>query len=272
MTLQPVFDLANAEVIHAVPSNEFTLAGLPPDLHEFVDWDGPLGPMFDHPLHREINMRMTAALPERRYDDVVIPAGLASIGFVIDEKTKERDGAAFCGDWRSYVFVHHRPYRVEALLHVIRRVGASRIWPLVGDVWTDSESNMASADEWADIWSHAYDHKQGGFRKCFKRVMGAADRRAYEALPEVVTCYRGCRAEHHVYGYSWTLDREKAVWFARRHSRSGSGIVAKVEVHKSVVLAYFGSRKEAEVVLDIDYLDEVAELQHLEAPALANAA
>lgn len=270
MSLQPVFDLANAEVIHMRPLDEFTLDGLAPELHQFVDRNGPSGPMFDHPLYRDMHMLVTAAMPARRdYRDIEIPAGLARINAIIEEQIKCRAEAATCGQWGRYVFVHYRPYRVDALLNAIQRVGASRLWHLVGQVWRDSEDNMASAIEWGEIWSHAYDGKHGGFRKCFERVMGAPDRRAYDALPEFLTCYRGCKEEHHAYGYSWTIDREKAEWFARR--RIGAGIVAKTQVHKSVVLAYFSDRKESEVVLDIDYIEGV-EITHLEAPALAKAA
>jgi hypothetical protein len=137
-------------------------------------------------------------------------------------------------------------------LQVIKRVGASKVWPLVGHVWRDSESIAQSADEWEEVWSHAYD-RDGNFRKGHRRVMSAPDRRVYDALPKFVTIYRGCESEDYVCGYSWTLDRERAEWFARRFS--SGGVVAKAEVHKSVILAYFSERNESEIVVDVDFLN-----------------
>ena len=80
--------------------------------------------------------------------------------------------------------------------------------------------------------------------------MSAKDRRTYEALPEFINAYRGCFDADDVMAYSWTLDRGKAEWFARRKRMMGTPVVAKVNVHKSFVLAYFSDRNESEVVLD----------------------
>jgi len=247
--------------IFPVPLEEFTLDGLDPSLHEFVNWDGHFGPVFDHPLYRDTHLRITAAMPEREgWPDKtkIVPAGLKQINEIIEFQSnllKEFENAR---RWQHYVFTYHRPYRVDALLRVVERVGASKLWPLVGYVWHDSESNMQSADEWNEIWSRAYD-RHGDFRKCFRKVMGAADRRIYDGLPTMITAYRGCFDENDTMAYSWTLNRETAEWFARRKRFHGAPVVAKVKVHKSFVLAYFGSRNESELVLDytqgLDYYD-----------------
>ncbi|MGK9053117.1 hypothetical protein [Neorhizobium petrolearium] len=241
--------MLDQRVIHSLPLSKFNLEGLDPTLRSFVDWNGRHGPVFDHPLYRDTAMTLTAAMPADWPEGSNSPAGLARINEVVAHKKALADGFRRARKWEAYVFTHHRPYRVDALLEAVREVGASRLWPLVGHVWRDSESNMQSEDEWAEIWSHAYD-RHGRFRKCHKRVMSAKDQRTFEAFPEILTVYRGCFSEDDVIAYSWTLDREKAEWFARRKRWNGSPVVAKVEVHKSAALAYFSDRNESEVVLD----------------------
>ncbi len=52
---------------------------------------------------------------------------------------------------------------------------------------------------------------------------------------------------------SWTLDRNKAVWFAQRYSvltELGAPKLAEATVRKRDILAYFNGRKEKEVVVD----------------------
>lgn len=247
-TTQTPVATASDHKVHSVSLSDFTLEGLAPELHKFVCWNGHFGPSFDHPLYRDVTMLSTAAAPAGFFHPDC-PGGLSRINEIVAAQQRAVEDFERKQKWGAYVFSHHRPYRVDALLSVIQRVGISRLWRLVSDVWIDSESTMQSADEWAEIWMRAYD-KHGNLRKCFKKVMGAKDLRVYETLPDIVTAYRGCFDEYDSMAYSWTLDREVAEWFAKRKRWKGNPIVAKVEVPKSFVLAYFDGRREAEVVLD----------------------
>jgi hypothetical protein len=58
------------------------------------------------------------------------------------------------------------------------------------------------------------------------------------------------RTKRSIRGLSWTLDRDKAIWFAKRFSMLPRLTPRLVEgfVHKRHVLAYFGGRKEKEIV------------------------
>jgi hypothetical protein len=255
-------DMRRSYTVIPVDRASFPINDLDEELRAYVV-DGAFGLSFDHPLYRDIHILFTANMPAEQYSDLSwAPAGLARINEIIRRKKKELSDAEAKGDWGSYVFIHHRPYRVDALLNVIRRRGASRLWPLVRHVWTNSESNMQSWFEWSEIWSHAYT-RNGNFRRCFRNFMRPVDRRTYDNLPEVITAYRGCADEDEVEGYSWTLDRGRAEWFARRATHRGPGIVATVNVHKSVALAYLSDRQESEIILDIEYLHEDIQVESL---------
>lgn len=101
----------------------------------------------------------------------------------------------------------------------------------------------------AFLWSHAYDN-EGRFKPGFNRIMSAKERRFYKAMPETITVYRGCFDASDTMAYSWTLDRKMAEWFARRRRSQGHPVIAKMDVPKSVVLAYFSEMNESEVVID----------------------
>lgn len=213
--------------------------------------------MFDHPLHRDISFGHTMLRPEMPMGDgTVFPAGPAFTNLVVQEKAEFALESWSTRKWGAYIFTHHRPYRVDALLRVINEVGVSKVWPLVGDVWIDSESIHASSEEWEEIWSLAY-APDGTFRRSFRKVMAMADQRAFAALPETIVAYRGCACQEGIYSFSWTLSYETASWFARRFARgNASPVVAKIRIPKSVVLAHFNTRNEAEIVLNPDSLIE----------------
>ena len=94
-TIAKIEDCADKGIpIHPVPLEDLTLDGLHPELHEYVVWDGPFGPMFDHPLVRDMFLQFTAGRPEFRpfgNDGVVIPAGLEAINDAVEQSRKCRE-------------------------------------------------------------------------------------------------------------------------------------------------------------------------------------
>ena len=74
----------------------------------------------------------------------------------------------------------------------------------------------------------------------------------YESLPEEVTVYRGVTSYNRKKekALSWTLDYEKAVWFANRFS-TGTGEVWTMTVPKKRILCYFDGGSEQEAIVDL---------------------
>ena len=115
-----------------------------------------------------------------------------------------------------------------------RRLDQQTINELIDTVWTTQEFPHQWRDEWAEIWN-AYEiseENQQLIAELFKE-------------PRVI--YRG----GHRQGLSWTLDRNKAVWFAEQRRGSGaSEIHERVTTAKEVKMIYLTDRDEQEVVLD----------------------
>jgi hypothetical protein len=77
--------------------------------------------------------------------------------------------------------------------------------------------------------------------------MWAKDRRALEGLADKIEVWRGCKKKSHIQGgLSWTVDKDGALWFARRFAEAG--YLGRGVVLKEKVWAYLGDRKESEIV------------------------
>lgn len=91
------------------------------------------------------------------------------------------------------------------------------------------------------------------FRKAPKEYLMQPEELAYyQALPEELDVYRGVAVGRKYLGLSWTDDVEKARWFMHRFDTDEKkGRLLKAHVRKDKVIAYFNSRNEKELVLDI---------------------
>ena len=78
--------------------------------------------------------------------------------------------------------------------------------------------------------------------------MDKEEREYLKKLPNQVWIYRGASDKN---GLSWTLDREKAEWFAQRnqHFMGEEMKVFEKKVHKNRIFAYLNGRKEQEIIL-----------------------
>ena len=121
-----------------------------------------------------------------------------------------------------------------------------------------SEKDRAEALKFAWITSENMNHdaniKQHDIQKMFQEVnkeylMSASDFRKYKSLSNEFIVYRGIQHNAKEEGFSWTLSKEKAEWFASRFNNHGK--VVKRKVHKKDVLAYIDDLGEQEIILNI---------------------
>lgn len=78
--------------------------------------------------------------------------------------------------------------------------------------------------------------------------MNARERRAFKRLPDEITVYRGVGDGNTINGMSWTLDRDKAIWFAT--SNTEPPVLLTGRAKKSDAHALLLGRKEKEIVLE----------------------
>lgn len=197
---------------------------LSPELVPYI-MEGSFGPYINHPLVQSIPH---SPVMNRRAN------------LMLAHKKEALEEALATGKWNSVVFLHERPFRLNALLeHVPSDIPPSEYWPIVSSVWTDSENIWQNVDVWMDLWAAPYHSPE--------LIMDEDEMAAFNALPELITVYRGTQKGLPL-GLSWTTDRERAEWFANRFGRDDP-VVTEGTVNKGDVLAYFLGRGESEIVV-----------------------
>ncbi len=145
------------------------------------------------------------------------------------------------GAWGTFVYLHERPYRWPALRDIAKRVPTAKYWPIVGDIWTDSE-NIFEEAAMVRACLEGYGHDLA----LRPSMMSEKERLALAGMPATMVIWRGVKTRDMGHGMSWTRARAKAVWFACRFT--DAGYLWKAEVRREHVLAYFEGRGEQEIV------------------------
>lgn len=96
------------------------------------------------------------------------------------------------------------------------------------------------------------------FKKCDKTtLMDEQEYQIYKDFSEFLTVYRGVGINRNPHGLSWTTDYDKAKWFAHRFdTHQKQGYLLKADIIKGDILAYFDTRNESEVVVNVFNLKE----------------
>lgn len=209
------------------------------DLADYVT-DGPIGaPMIKHKL-----------IIELFFD----PARCALINTRYEAKKAAIERMLANREWANYVMMHERPFRLDALLLVLSRGLRDEPHEVIGDalhqVWTDSENIFENFELWYELF------EDETLAPAWCASMDDEERTKLAALPEEVTIYRGYKHSESMSGFSWTLKRSRAVWFANRWKREDDEPkVVTGTVHRDDILAYYSGRNEDEVVVFPDVVE-----------------
>lgn len=127
-----------------------------------------------------------------------------------------------------------------------------------------------------EVYTDSEDFDQMFFLPLFKKVkeedevllVSEEDKKRYESLPDRVVIHRGMREGENIKKkLSYTLSFDKAVFFADRHSnQSEKGVVVSVVINKCEILAVITQRKEDEVIIDPENLEDITIVQDVNGP------
>ena len=221
-------------------------------------------PIYRHPLY--VGFGLPDDLPPMGpYKNMglrgVLTAKVAAFNKAVDEK-----------DWERCLWITERPFRVNFLYELLdthEHVNDADKAMLIKEAWTDSESPHVNNDVWRDWfrWLHQYlldNPRSGGARRLVysageweAREKLIADKASPQDVDGTIIVYRGtCSNEGTApgdeRGLSWTLDREKAVWFATRFAKLGKRgipLVLTGEVRVSRTIGPWLGRGENEMIL-----------------------
>lgn len=188
------------------------------------------------------------------------------INRTIEHKTKVAAEAVEQRKWTRYLGLHERPYRVDAFLGIADSLTDEEYWDEVSWLWTDSENIHEYRREWRKIWRAK--------RVGRDRVMDADEKAVLAGLPEKFTVYRGTFIFPDGFrGMSWTINRDKAVWFAHRYkpAKFDPWLISGT-VSKRSVIAYLDNRNEAEIVVLPEHVrnHKIEQLPERERPVRTN--
>lgn len=90
------------------------------------------------------------------------------------------------------------------------------------------------------------------------KIMDESEMAFLDNMNDRVTIYRGCRNSDKKgrTGLSWTLNKDKAIWFANRYN-SKDAVVYCAEIDKIHIVAFLENRGEKEVIVDYKFLENI---------------
>ena len=152
----------------------------------------------------------------------------------------------------------NKPYGLTFLKFAEPYLSKEDFSKILGDAWVRSENpnddpNFTKRDLIAM------------FKRADKQaLMAEEDYKRWQDLEKSITVYRGVTPhnEKNIRALSWTLDAEKAEWFAMRFGENGK--VYQAEIDKKDVYAYFGGRGESEVIVEPKGLQNITLVEEIE--------
>lgn len=195
-----------------------------PELQRYLEQEPKLGLILRHPL--VYSVPHTAQLN-------------AFVNWQFLHRKKKIQEARANRQWGRILALHERPYRPEALRQLAPELDDLDYWSFVGEIWRDTENSW----QCRNVWIQLFKTQRAGR----ENMMDAEERQILAALPDSLTVWRGISRQEHAQGFSWTLSRSRAHWFACRF-RARNAEVLEGRIAKKDVLAYFKGRGEDEIL------------------------
>lgn len=149
----------------------------------------------------------------------------------VEKATKDKN-------YKQFVWLFERPYRVEAFIKIADKLSDTDYWKLLSDVWIDTENQYAYINAWKKLLASKRSNRH--------YMMTEEEDNTLRSLPDEVTIYRGCQKGLNENGLSWTLNKSKAQFFANRFGKKG--IILERKIPKSDIVAVLTGRGEYEVI------------------------
>jgi hypothetical protein len=143
-------------------------------------------------------------------------------------------------EFESYLFLIEKPFRVLFFSELVKqnkiKKMSKKYWRILSSLWTGSENIFQNKELWDELLK---DKTNSHY------FMSKKDLEFYNSLENEFIVYRGYTLWEN--GYSYTIDKDRAIWFANRFGQNG--IVKERLVKKEEVFAFTNSREEKEIII-----------------------
>lgn len=197
-------------------------------LCSFLDFSSDIGGTLEHPL----------------FVGYCDPRRAAIVNWLVEQKQVEIERLILKKKWYQIVFMYEIMFLLDAFRKYLERFDDKSYWQILAAVWVHQEQLWRNRKLYLQLFQSPRPQRQF--------LMTAAERRKLDGMPDEFPVYRGFIGKRGM-GLSWTTDRAKAEWFARRFAaltHLGQPRLMEGKAKKQDVLAYFNGRKEKEVVID----------------------
>lgn len=138
----------------------------------------------------------------------------------------------------EYVFIItcliNKPHRLDAFLQYQDNLTDLQYWRAAGEIWTTMEFMHYDLERWDQVFDSDRSERDS--------IMNQQEQDELLSLPRMIEIYRGGSES----GYSWTLDRKTAEWFAARYGHNHDIHTRKVP--NKDVIALLNHRGEHEII------------------------
>lgn len=99
------------------------------------------------------------------------------------------------------------------------------------------------------------------FKMADSKTLMDKDYNTFLELPEEVEIYRGTTNKKYIPAISWTIDKERAIWFYQKYKMEGT--VFKAKIKKENIICYLDKTAcgEKEVIVDYENIYDIEELE-----------
>ena len=143
-------------------------------------------------------------------------------------------------EFESYLFLIEKPFRVLFFSELVRQNKIKKLsktyWRILSSLWTGSENIFQHKELWKELLKEKTNSHY---------FMSKKDFEFYNSLENEFIVYRGYNQWED--GYSYTIDKDVAIWFAERFGQNG--IIKEILVKKEDVFAFTNSREEKEIII-----------------------
>ena len=181
----------------------------------------------------------SAYLPQKNGDPVNVLENPSAIEYIRNIRRRQIEQ----GDVNQIIGLINKPYR---LFYV------KCCWDYMSD--KDRAESLKFAWITSENTNHDVNVNRHDIQKMLREVkkeyfMSTSDFEKYKSLSDGLIVYRGIQHNAKEDGFSWTLSKEKAKWFASRFNNHGKVVERKVQ--KKDIVAYINDLNEQEIILNV---------------------
>lgn len=181
----------------------------------------------------------SAYLPQKNGGPINVLENPSAIEYIRNIRRRQIEQ----GDVNQIIGLINKPYR---LFYV------KCCWNYMSD--KDRAESLKFAWITSENTNHDVNVNRHDIQKMLREVkkeyfMSTSDFEKYKSLSDGLIVYRGIQHNAKKDGFSWTLSKEKAKWFASRFNNHGKVIERKVQ--KKDIVAYINDLNEQEIILNV---------------------